>query len=611
MASSGSFETSVCDAAGSNYLDYPNRIRVEWSSTPNISSNSSTIYWSVKPTGGISGRFIYFYLVKVVLGDVTVLNTGHIWGRANGTWSYSDPDPDTGEGGNWRTLSGSFTLSHNADGTKKLTGSAQCTIYVSSGPNSTSSGYSVDLPTIPRASDISGSTGDMNSPIKTTISSVSSSFRHTLRYTFGSESRTIASKVANSFVTWIPPLSLASQVPNATVGTGMLYCDTYNGDTLIGTKSCTLTLNVPSSVVPNIDSFTSSIASTSPPGCGIFVKNNSTVKWTATASGSYGSTIKKCVFQGPSLSSEQSWTASSYTATSSTITSSGTLSYTVTVTDSRGRTATKSGSISVSNYTSPRITNVNSYRCDTDGTYNSSGQYVTHKLNASFSTLNNANTIKIIVYSKQSTDSVYGSGVTIKNDSSGTNSYTYTYSSPSFGIEYMYDFKFVISDSVGNSSVVYSHVGSKSVPINISKDNNALAIGGFAQSSTNGRFDCRWEAHFASAPITDSDKNLKKNIEDLDVDIIGYLRPVKYNLIDGDDSITHYGFVAQDVEQALDSAGIGDKSPGIVHFDKDQNTQECKNYALAYEEFIPFLVKKCQELQQEVNILKAEIKELK
>ena len=51
MASSGAFETSAYSGVG----DWPNRIRIEWSSTQNISSNTSTIYWKVKPMGG-SGR---------------------------------------------------------------------------------------------------------------------------------------------------------------------------------------------------------------------------------------------------------------------------------------------------------------------------------------------------------------------------------------------------------------------------------------------------------------------------------------------------------------------------------------------------------------------------
>ena len=45
---------------------------------------------------------------------------------------------------------------------------------------------------------------------------------------------------------------------------------------------------------------------------------------------------------------------------------------------------------------------------------------------------------------------------------------------------------------------------------------------------------------------------------------------------------------------------------GIVYYDEDKETKERTNYALSYDEIIPLLVKKCQELQQEIDRLKGE-----
>ena len=210
--------------------------------------------------------------------------------------------------------------------------------------------------------------------------------------------------------------------------------------------------------------------------------------------------------------------------------------------------------------------------------------------------------------SKKSSDSTYSNSVIIKNDSSNTVSYTYTYPNDSFAVDSTYDFKIVISDSVGQSTTVYTHVGTKNVPLNISSDNNSVAIGGFAQTSSNnkGRFDCVWEAHFATAPITDSDRNLKHNIKDINIDVIDRLRPVQYNLINDESDTTHYGFIAQDVEQALLESGVTGDKMGIIHYDENYETQERTNYALSYDEIIPLLVKKCQELQREIDRLKGE-----
>lgn len=587
-ASSGAFETSVYDVGDA----FPNRIRVEWSSSQSVANNTSTIYWTVTSAGGYGGHWVMAGPITVSIAGVTVVS------RADRFKMYVN-----------QTLgSGSFTLTHNSDGTQSFSAWAEAALYTYA-ISSTRYDYYIDLPQIPRASSISASGSTMDSPITIQISKAVSSFAHTLVWYFGNKNGTIVSQTSNSSVTWTPlSEQLASQIPNSESGTGTLTCITYNGNTEVGRKSINFTLKVPSNVRPSISAFTSSIVSTKPSGCGLYVKNNSTVQWAVSASGIYGSTIRKCVISGPNLSYTSTVSSRSYRATSATLTTCGTKTYTVTITDSRGRTATKTQSIYVSDYNPPVITSANSFRSDVNGTLNGSGEYVTHKLTSSFYTLNGKNNIKIEAFSKKSSDSTYSNSVIIKNDSSNTVNYTYTYPNSSFKADTKYDFKIVISDSVGQYAIVYTHVGTKNLPINIASDNNSIAIGGFAQKSINniGRFDCAWEAHFATAPITDSDRNLKHNIEDINIDIIDKLRPVQYNLINDTSDTTHYGFVAQDVEQALIDSGAGNDKMGLVYYDEDNETKERTNYALSYDEIIPLLVKKCQELQREIDILKGE-----
>ena len=603
MASSGAFETSAYSGVG----DWPNRIRIEWSSTQNISSNTSTIHWKVKPMGGSGRRWCQFYNITIVLGGVTIANKRNLWGRADGQWSTTQYNSD-GSGGTKTSFSGSFTLTHDANGKRTLTGSAKCAI-AGSVINSSLSGYSVALPTIARASSFSVSGNTMGSPITIKISKASSSFTHTLTWKFGDKTGTIdKQKTSKSSIEWEPPISLASQIPDATSGSGTISCTTYNGETKIGQKSISFTLKVPSNIVPSISSFVASIASTKPANCGLYVKNHSTVRWDVSASGAYNSTIKKCVISGQNLSYTSTKSSNSYSATSSTLTIAGKKTYKVTVTDSRGRTASKTSDIIIEDYNPPVITSISSFRSDEKGNLNGSGEHITHQLTSSFYTLNRKNKIKIEVFSKESSEPTYSNSVTIKDDSNKTVSYTYTYPTDvSFSVNSTYDFKIVISDSVGKSATVYTHVGTKNIPLNISSNNNSVAIGGLAKtfSGNNGRFDCAWEAHFATAPITDSDRNLKHNIKDINIDVVDKLRPVQYNLINDDSDTTHYGFIAQDVEQAFLESGISDKI-GIVHYDENCKTKERINYALSYDEIIPLLVKKCQELQREIDRLKGE-----
>ena len=584
--SSGSFETSAYSAAGSQF---PNRIRVEWESSQDITTNSSTITWRVKSVGGIDGKFVFARKLTVNIGGINVLrklDDFKMW--ANDTLG-----------------SGSFTLTHDQSGNATLNAGAEIAIYTYN-INSTKYGYSVDLPQIPRASSISVSGNTMGSQITILISKADPSFTHTIDFQFGNRRYPLTQQTISVSLLWIPPLELADQITYGTSGTGTMSCITYDSNNVkVGETSINVTLNVPADIKPSIKSFLPSIASTKPNGCGMYVKNHSTVQWDAKVEGIYGSVIRKCVIDGPNLHYESPYINTEYTAKSSTLTTYGNNSYTITITDSRGRTASMTKSINVVDYNPPVITSANSFRSDQYGNMDIAGLYVTHKINASFYTLNGKNRINIVVYSKEGTSETYGNGDIIKDDANNQTQYTYTMTQ-TFDVSKTYDFKFIISDTVGVSHTVYTHVGTKNVPLNIAGNNKSVAIGGFAQNSDTGRFDCEWEAHFATAPITASDRNLKYNITDISIDVIDKLRPVQYNLINEASGITHYGFIAQDVEQALKEAGAINTKNGIVYYDENVETKERSNYALAYDELIPLLVKKCQELQREVNRLKGE-----
>lgn len=591
-ASSGAFETSVYNAAGSRF---PDRIRVEWSSSQSITNNTSTIYWTVMAAGG-DGKPHSSY---VMAGPVTVSIAGvTVYSRAD---RFKMRVEDV-------LGSGSFTLTHNSDGKQSFSAWAEAAIYTYA-ISSTKYDYYIELPPIPRVSDVFVSKGDntIGSSITFEISKAFPSFTHTLTWQFGNERGTIAYKDFRKDITWTPPLDLSKQIPNSESGTGTLTCITYDGNTEIGRKSINFTLQVPSGVKPSITRFAPSIASSETDNWGLYVKNHSIVQWDVLAHGAYDSTITKCVISGQNLSYISTNSSTSYSAKSSTLTIAGEKVYTVTVTDSRGRTASQTGRITILDYNSPVITSANSFRSNADGTLNGSGEYVTHKLTASFYTLQGNNTIKIEVFDKESSDPTYSKSVIIKEDADGkTVNYSYTYADSSFKADTKYDFKIVISDSIGQSSTVYTHVGTKNVPINIAGDNNSIAIGCFAQKPTNniGRFDCAWEAHFTSTPQVDSDRNLKRDISDIDIDIIDDLKPVQYRLKNEDSGTIHYGFIAQDVEQVLLQSKETEQKIGIVHYDEDMETKEKKNYSLAYDEIIPLLVKKCQELQREIDILK-------
>lgn len=229
MASSGSITTGTKEGRS---------VTLSWTlSSQDIANNTSTIAWTLKGSGSgwvMSGGF------KAVINGTTVYSTStdsriQLY---NGTI----------------VASGSLKISHNADGTKSFKLSCEAGVY-SYAVNVSASGTHT-LNTIPRASSVSATSVNMGSATTISISRASSSFTHTLSYTFGSAKGTITTKTTSPYVSWTPALTLANQIPSTTSGTCTITCDTYNGSTKIGTKTCTLTLTVPASVKPTVSSLT-------------------------------------------------------------------------------------------------------------------------------------------------------------------------------------------------------------------------------------------------------------------------------------------------------------------------------------------------------------------
>lgn len=71
-----------------------------------------------------------------------------------------------------------------------------------------------------------------------TITRDSSSYTHTLKYSFNGATGTIATKTSQTTYVWTPPAStFYSKIPNTTSGYGTITCETYNGNTLVGTTT--------------------------------------------------------------------------------------------------------------------------------------------------------------------------------------------------------------------------------------------------------------------------------------------------------------------------------------------------------------------------------------
>jgi hypothetical protein len=407
----------------------------------------------------------------------TTYGTGTVYCTINGTQyteAITSSDKITSSG--IVLFSKTLNIAHNADGTKTLATSARITHDQFS---SSSQSYSQPLTTIPRATTptVSASSVDMGASITINMPRASSSFDHTLTYKFGSATGTIGSELDTS-KSWTVPLSLASQIPNGTSGSCTITCKTYNGSTLIGTKTVSFTAKVPSSVVPTISAQTISEATSGLAAqFGGYIQNKSKLKVAITAAGSYSSTIKT---YSTTIAGK---TYSGSSVTSGVITTSGTVTVKTTVTDSRGRTASKSTNVTVLAYTAPKITKFSAVR-------NDAGVAVT--MNFSVASLNNKNTKQYKVEYKPKTSDTYTELITGSVYSyNGTQNFA-----DKFSTESSHDLRLTVTDYFGESSaaIAYAEIPTAFTLLDFNASGKGLAFG--KVSETEDELEIDLDANF-------------------------------------------------------------------------------------------------------------------
>ena len=326
------------NSSGSLYLN----VYVDQGSQ-SITANTSTVNWrmTVSRTGA--------YYTHNHQGDSTL--SLNLDGR---NVHYSYPTWET-SGEEYTLASGSSTISHNADGTKTLP--ISCTFNPNNGLHGTITvSASLSLTTIPRSSSVSVSAGVIGSSVAISINRQSSSFKHTVRYSWAGKSGTIATNVDIS-TSWTIPLDFANDIPNSASGTGTIYVDTYSGSTKTGTQSTTLTASVPANVKPTFTGVSLSdingAAQNLIPSGNTFIQVISNIKVAFNgAVGSYGSSITG--YYAEIVGKNQS--TSSNGGSLGIMNYHGTIKIRASVSDSRGRWSdTREVSVTVLEYFAPAL----------------------------------------------------------------------------------------------------------------------------------------------------------------------------------------------------------------------------------------------------------------
>lgn len=194
LNTAATFASYSCSA----FIDFDGGRRLNWSGSPNMTSQNSTIMLideTVTVNHGDDGKKIFGFMARFVGGGGYSPNTLEI-------------------GGN------SFTLTD-----------------------------------LQRSSNLKVSSAVFGKEVTITIDRQNPTFKHTVRYQIGDSSGTIASNVDTS-ATWTIPLDLINKFTNTVNAQGTILVDSYLQGSKIGTQSTTINISVPDSVKPTLTGLT-------------------------------------------------------------------------------------------------------------------------------------------------------------------------------------------------------------------------------------------------------------------------------------------------------------------------------------------------------------------
>lgn len=426
-------------------------LKTEWSASQDIVNNKSTITCTHKLVCASGyGLYISSRSNSCIVGGVSKSFTSAAISTA----------------GNRTITLGTttHTINHNADGTASVSLSTtfypKATINGKTVTSVTASG-TITLNTIPRTSSVTCNSFNIGDSTTITINRASASFTHTVKYTFGTLSGTLADKTAETSIGWTPNVAdFYGQIPSNKSKQGTITCETYSGGTLVGTATTNFTAYakendcIPTVTATIVDTYSGTTGASG--NSSIIVKYLSQPQVTIGATPKYSSTIN---------SYRIAWGDGQVSTTSSATFSGGVTSptVTVTVTDSRGYSNSTSYNLSSlgrwKEYIIPTATSFTVARTEsTSDTVNL--RAVANYYNGSFGNSSNSYTMS---YRYRISGGAWGSWTNLASTVNG-NVVTGTATLSDISTENSYDFQVKLSDYFKTSETLERNV-SKSIGI--------------------------------------------------------------------------------------------------------------------------------------------------
>ncbi len=342
-------------------------VYITWSGSKNTTDN----YTDVTATMHLKSNNGSSYLI-----DASCSGSINIDGNNQG-WSGR---VSIGAGGNQGIFSKTVRVWHNSDGNKNFGISGSFSINVPYFGGGNIGTHTWDLDTIPREGSMSVPSGlEFGKTSTFNITSNSSSFYYFIEFRMNNNLLGLilsGGRGGDNNVTI--PADYANNTPNSSSPTCSFRLITSTSPTgwdngaLVGFKDYSAQVAVPSSMGPSInvlsyeDTVSKVIDVTG--NMQILVEGLSGIKFSSTVTGQYGATIKNYEFTVGSYRFNNGDKSSLTLDLNKANIGTGTVASTLTVTDSRGMTASKSMNITVRPYSLPKIANANIARLNNPAT---------------------------------------------------------------------------------------------------------------------------------------------------------------------------------------------------------------------------------------------------
>lgn len=435
----------------------------------NYSVNSQELSYDINSNTSVVRVWIDVWRTNT---GYTTYGTGTVYARING--GVYSAGISTGQKitstpirlGTW-----DVTVGHNADGSKAIS----ITGWISHSQfSSGEEGYTHTLTTIPRQANITESSNftDVQNP--------------TIKF---------SNPGSFNMSVWLEPnpngphLAVRDNIPNTGSYTWELTDEERNQlrEACKG-KTCTIRIGLYSNnkqwasyhdrtyTITNANpSFTSITATPVNPFGSLYLQGKSSIKLTINgAKGIYGSTITTYSIKG----GDYSYSGESNTYTTDVLSKSGDITFTATITDSRGFTASKTVKVTITAYTLPTLT-FETYRCDSSGTKDIiKGTYIYVKPTFTYCVITgNAIKTKSIKINNTGKSTAFNSGQ------------GYVFSG--YALNTTHEVEVSITDNVGNTVTVIHDIDIGKVILNIPPHKNGVGWGRYCNKE--GEFQIEYD----------------------------------------------------------------------------------------------------------------------